>query len=266
MRTSYTQFLTALRQGLHFLVTNATALGTVNTSGARAALDTLTASIATLAEVQDTHRIQVSGERTHELRLAEELRRKYLRPIVSIAKAQLADVPQLSNVTLPKGGGNTMALVSQARGMGDAVKPYAQVFVASGMAPDFLDQLRSATDQVVQAVESKGEHRTGRTKATDAIDKVVKQARHAVGVLDALVRAELDPSDPILTEWKSALRVIQRPAATKAPVSTPTPVSAPTPTTPTHVPAGPVTAPASTSNPASVAPAPTEVSPHTDAA
>ena len=290
MNTRYTQFLTALRQALHYLTTNATALGTVPTSGARAALETLTTSIATLAEAQDTHRIQVSGERTNELRLAETLRRKHLRPIVRIARAMLADVPQLSNVSLPPGKGNTTALVSRARGMGDAVQPYAEVFVDSGLAPDFLDRLRTATEQLVQAIESKGEHRTARTRATDAIDKVVKKARHAVGVLDALIRAELDPSDPSLTEWKSALRVIQRPAAIKAPVPTPVPEPVPVPREdgrlvlsdggsgtefgtpgqvereePAHQ-AAPVNASSSTSNPARETPAPKEVAPQTDAA
>lgn len=203
------QFLAALRQAQHFLDVNASTLGTVNTTGARKTLDATIDTIAGLAERQDSHRIQVTGERTNELRLAEALRRRYVRPIVEIAKQKLPEVAQLSNVTLPPANSNSTVLVSRALGIADAAQPHAQLFIDAGLPVDFVDRLRAAAGRVVAAIAGKGEHRSRRVGATDGLAKEVRAARRAVKVLDAFVRAELGRTEPLVSEWRNAVRVIR---------------------------------------------------------
>jgi hypothetical protein len=243
MQVKHMQFLTALRQAQKFLDANIAALGTINSTGARRSLDSMVDQIASLSETQDAHRIQVTSERTNELRLAAGLRRKFLKPIVKIARAKLSDVAQLSNIALPPGNSNTAMLVSRALAIAESVQPWAQVFTDAGLAADFLDRLRAAAAEVLASVSGKGEHRTKRIKSTDSITKEVSQARHAVGILDALVRAELGPSDPLVREWRSAVRVI----GGGAPQPAAQPVAPVVPTTP-GTPAAPA-APAAAGSP-----------------
>jgi hypothetical protein len=241
MRTSYTQFLTALRNAQHFLSENDAALGTINQSGARAALDQVTTTIASLAAAQGSHQMNFGGSHSTELRLARILRRRYLAPVVRIARAKLPDVPKFANLSLPPSSGNTTALATFTESLLATADPYTAVFVSAGLPADFAARARTASEQMLAAGSGKGAHRTNRVKATDAIDKQVREARRVVAMLDSLVVAQLDEEDPILRAWREARRIIQGgsvPAAAAVPAA-----SAPVP-------------PAVNSNQATEAPAP----------
>jgi len=231
------QFLAALRQAQNFLTANDATLGSINATGARKTLDEMIDKLSALSEAQDSHRIQVTGARTNELALAVDLRRKHMRPIYEIARAKLPDVAKLSNVKLPPANGNSTALAARARAMGDAVKEYAGTFIAAGLPADFLTQLDDAATAVEKAVVGKGEHRSQRRGATVGIVNEVRAARKAVRVLDALVKANLNLGEPLVSEWRNAVQVVRggRPAsqdpATKPPTVPPTaPATAPAPT------------------------------------
>ena len=79
MQTSHMQVLAALRQAQHFLDANQASLGGINATGARKTLDETIDKISSLAEIQDSHRILVTGQRANEFRLSAELRRLILR-------------------------------------------------------------------------------------------------------------------------------------------------------------------------------------------
>lgn len=250
MKVRDMQFLAALRQAQNFLVANDASLGGVNATGARKTLDEMIDKLAALAEAQDSHRIQVTGERTNELALTAELRRKHIRPIYEIARAKLPEVAKLSNVKLPLANGNSTAIAARAKAMGDAVKGYAETFIAAGLPVDFLAQLDAAATAVEKAVVGKGEHRSRRRGATVGIGDEVRAARKAVRVLDALVKANLNLKQPLVSEWRNAVQVVRggRPGTLGQPA---TPGATPPTTAPGNAPAN---APATAS-----APAPTEV-------
>jgi hypothetical protein len=268
MQLRFTQMLAALRQALHFLDANYTALGNVNASGARRDLDAVTNRLDALATEQVAHRIQGKGELLSEGRLGRAMRRKHLKPIVKAARRKLPNVAQLEAVVLPPLRSNSTDLVTRARAMADAVTPYKDGLHEAGLDADFLEQLHAAADQLTQTIALKGEHRAGRIGATDAIFKEVRAAREAVNLVDARVQGALDEEDPLITEWKAACRTIRR-AAVKAlepqPVGgTPvggTPAPAPAGGTPASgTPAGGTPSPVSASG-APQAPAPEKPKP-----
>lgn len=212
MEARYTQLLTALRQAQKFLDGNDATLGSVNATGARKSFDAITARIAEMGESQGTHRMQTAGERRRELKLAEQLRRKHMRPVVRIARARLASTPELAELVLPTIKTSSAALAQDAKSMRDLVEPKKQLFIDAGLAPDFLDQLTTAADAVVEAIASKGSSRGSRMKATDTIAKETANANRELQILDSMVRAHLELEEPLITEWRDACRVIRRAA------------------------------------------------------
>jgi hypothetical protein len=232
------QFLAALRTARQFLDAKSAALGTINTSGALKTLDTAIYTIAALAETQERHRILVTGQLNDERRLSEKFRRKHLRPIAEIAQAKLPDeVDLLSNLKVPRHTSNSTTLVARGNAMGDAVAPFTQTFLDAGLPTDFVAQLKAAAEQLAKAVSNKGNLRSGRRGATDGITKEVRKARKAVRVIDAMVKAQLQANEPLVTEWRDAVRVIRGGSARLKQVPSPAPVTAQPATQSEEVPA-----------------------------
>jgi hypothetical protein len=236
MQARYTQLLTALRQAQKFLDGNDATLAPVNATGARKSFDAIATKIAEMGESQGTHRMQTTGERRRELKLAEQLRRKHLRPIVRIARARLATSPELAELALPPFKTPSAALARNAKSMRDLVEPKKQLFIDAGLAPDFLDQLTTAADAVVEAIGSKGSSRGSRMKATDTIAKETVNANRELQILDSMVRAHLELEEPLITEWRDACRVIRRASrGVKQPSGVATASATPAPAEPTEV-------------------------------
>jgi len=204
----FTQFLTALRQAQGFLDANTAALGTINSSGAREALNESVTRLDALAAEQTAWRIKGRGELQHEKRLSRSLRRQQMRPIAKIARAQLPELAQVEAVRMPPQRSNNTDLVARARAMAQAVEPYAATFRQTGLSPDFIERLQAATEALITSIYTKGTFRTNRVGATDAIEKEVQRARLTVHSLDGMVQAQLHERDNLLTKWLSAIQVI----------------------------------------------------------
>ena len=92
------------------------------------------------------------------------------------------------------------------------VEPKKELFIDAGLAPDFLEQLTTAADAVVQAIGSKESSRGNRINVTDTIAKETRNAARELNILDSMVRAHLELGEPLITEWRDACRVIVRAA------------------------------------------------------
>src|ERR1044072_1389862 len=84
-----------------FLDANAAALGPVNTSGARKALDDAIAALDDHAVAQGAHTLRSAGETNKQRTLRLALRKQYLRPIAKVAAASLGNVPEISTLRMP---------------------------------------------------------------------------------------------------------------------------------------------------------------------
>jgi hypothetical protein len=186
--------LAGRRQAQRFLDANNSILGDLNAEGGRKDFDAVTTRLATLAQEQEAHRINASGQLSNERRLARELRRNHMRPIVQIARWKVPAAAQLSAVTLSLIRSNNTEMANRARAMGAAVEPFRQLLHEGGLPADFIEQLYAAAGALEDAVSQKKGHQVGRVGTTDNIEGEVTDARLQVNVLDSLGRQADKPA------------------------------------------------------------------------
>jgi hypothetical protein len=137
-------------------------------------------------------------------------------------------VDLLSHMKVPRHTTNSTALAARGNAMADAVAPFTQTFLDAGLSADFVAQLKAAAGELAKAVSTKGTLRAGGIGATDGIRQAVRTARKAIRVLDAMVKAQLKAQEPLVTEWRDAVRVIRGGTARLALVPSAPPPSQPT--------------------------------------
>ena len=234
MNTTQGNMLLSLENAQAFLSENAAALGGVVTTGARAMLDDSLVELSNHASVQNgqTRAGKSAIARRQALRTA--LIRDHMTPIAKIARLELAGTPELVSLSLPKGQPTVEQLAALANGMAQAAAPYADVFIRAGMTPDFIQALRTASDDMVQALkdrtQSKGKVRT----ATSALRNKLSRARKVVHVLDAMVKSALVGNQDLLAGWTLVKRIptpgngaVAATAVAPAAVAAPIPVAVP---------------------------------------
>jgi hypothetical protein len=221
----------------HFLDDNAAALGPVNNSGARKALDDAIAAFTDRSVAQGEHRIGSTGETSKQRSLSVALRKQYLRPIAKVAAARLSDVPEFSSLRMPKGNIEGQYLVDAAKSMANAATTYVDTFTAAGLKPDFLDALRAMVQQLETSLGGRTEHGLKRRSSTIALGSEANNGRKALNLLDAAIQQQIPDNAQLLAEWKSAMRIPKKPVNAGASQS-----SIATPVAPAPVPAAPAVA------------------------
>ena len=232
MKTVQGNMLLSLENAQAFLSENAAALGHVATTGARTMLDDSLVELSEHASVQNGQTRAGAGAiaRRHALRAA--LLRDHMTPLAKIARLELTGTPELVSLSLPKDRPTVERLAALANGMAHAAEPYADVFIRAGMAPDFLQALRTASDDMVQALKDRAQSKGKVRTATSALRNKLSRARKVVHVLDAMVKSSLVGNQDLLAGWKLVKR-IPRPGngAAAAPAVSPS-VAAPAPVAP----------------------------------
>jgi hypothetical protein len=99
----------------------------------------------------------------------------------------------------------------KARSAARILRRHAQVFIETGLQPDFLSRLRAGAEQLKAAVVAKGAHRTAGVRTTRAIGQAMTQARRRVNVADAFVREAVEPDSPLLAEWWTLCQRFRKP-------------------------------------------------------
>ena len=89
MQTKHTAVLNTLQRVQRFMDTNAEALGTLNTSGYRHILDEVADALSGHAVSQAASKRVGSGETAKQRVLRNALKLNHMRPIASVAAAQL---------------------------------------------------------------------------------------------------------------------------------------------------------------------------------
>jgi hypothetical protein len=160
-----------------------------------------------------------------------------MRPIATVAAAQLRQVPDFLALKMPPKLSTSRALVAWAGAMGKAAAAYDKTFVDAGLSPDFLAQMQTAADTLNATLTSRGATRAAQRGASAGLDAEATRGRQAVKVLDALVEPLIAGDISLLAQWKTAKRVTGRStpvaatsidaAATGLASTTSTPPSAP---------------------------------------
>jgi uncharacterized protein with FMN-binding domain len=202
--------LSTLQNVQEFMTTNASALGSLNTSGSRRALDALEGDLSSHAASQTRSGSGRKAAIARQRVLKSALLVKYLRPISAIAEAQLAQSPDFIEMKLPSRIKATPQLLATAAAMAGAASPYAATFIDAGMSTDFIAELEAAAEALKAGATIKGSVSASQLGATGALKATTKQARKVVRQLDALIQPRLASNIALLTKWKATKRFVGR--------------------------------------------------------
>lgn len=206
MQSRTSMVLSTLHAVQDFMTTHASELGNLNTSGSRQDLDDIEAALSDYARAQAKSKNGGSAAGTRTRVAKNTLLVKYLRPIAAIAQAKLSQSPDYAEFKLPKSTRSVPALVAAAEAMGETAAKYADTFTVAGMAPTFIADLQTATNDVVAAENSKGANKASRLGASSALQLNTQQAHRIVKQLDALIEPQLASDPALLVQWKATKR------------------------------------------------------------
>jgi hypothetical protein len=176
-----------------------------------------------------------------------------MRPIASVAAAQLRNVPEFVSLRMPPANSRARTLIDWAASMAKAADPYSQTFVGAGLPADFLTQLKAAADAVAATIVNRDSTRAVQRGATAGLNAEAARGRSAVKVLDSLVEPLIAGDISLLSQWNAAKKF-----GGKTPVVTDTSVDAAAkgPETPLRTPDAPLS---TTDSPSPAAAPPTPV-------
>ena len=200
---------------------------------------------ALVAQVTDHSTAQLMGrqltraESQRVKSLMSKLRVYHMKPIVTIARAEIDQQPGITEAfQLPHGSVGAVKLLAAAKAMRESAQLYQPVFVGAGRPADFLDRLTAAMTAVESALGGHARNVGTRVGANVGLTRGLSRARNALELLDPIVREAYEGNQVVLAKWKAAkrLRGVPAPAGTAEPeAAAPTPDIGPsTPvTTPT---------------------------------
>jgi hypothetical protein len=249
--------LNTLTRVQRFLEINGSALGDINQSGYRKILDDVIDKLSGHAADQTTTKRTAAAETAKERVLRNALKLNHMRPIATVASAQLRQVPDFAALRMPPKTSTSRALISWAAAMKSAAGEYADAFVGAGLAADFLDQLQSSADALGNSLTSRTSNGAAQRGATIGLDAEATRGRQAVKVLDSLVEPLIQGNLALLGQWAAAKRFSGK---VSAPTSTSIDAAARGPTTSAAPASGDAPPPGSPPMP-QVNPAPSEPAP-----
>jgi hypothetical protein len=175
---------------------------------------------------------------------AKTLRSTYLRPLRKVAQIILKSNAGVnlspgfpSLIHLPETH-NDQALVAAANAVVQNITPYKDLFIAKGMPATFLDQFTAAVNTLVQSAESQRSAKTSQVSATADIDRLLKEIRDTIHLLDINVvrecKADKENGPAADAAWVSAKRIRRATTPTPSSTATPKPTTtvSPTPASP----------------------------------
>lgn len=199
--------LMSLRSTRQFIQANRDRLPSVYASGAWKRLNDIIAQFEEHVATQAANRYLGQGETQRSYALRAALQRDHMAPLARVAASVLTESPELEPFRLPRNTLAAVRLCAYARGMAKAAAPYKAMFIAAGLAEDFLEQLAGAADAVVDSLNRRKHLSATRAGATEGIVRLSSQARKVVHVLDAMVRSALHADEPLLSAWRMSQRV-----------------------------------------------------------
>jgi hypothetical protein len=171
-----------------------------------------------------------------------------MEPIALIARKNLRSTPEFAALQMPKPRVRGEAFLASATAMADAAAIHKDTFIAHGMPPAFLDDLKTAIAKLASSITDREQNYNRRLSATKGLDAQEKQGRLVLGVLDKLLQPALVDNDALRRGWEGARQIRRRSGPTAAtPDATPTAgagasPATPAPTTPTTPTTPPVAA------------------------
>jgi hypothetical protein len=255
MKGSQQARLTTLHRIQGFLDAHADALGPVNQSTSRGALDQAVTTLEQAAATQGQAQTAATSRTKWKDALRQELRLQHMQPIAAIAKKKLGTTPLIVDLRLPRANIKDAALVTAGTAMANAAGQYTQTFLDQQLPKDFIAQLQASVAALQQAIVARDLEVAQVKQATQGVVDELVLATTDVHVLNALVVKQLKGRTDLLAAWRQTKRVKAKPGVPTGTTKPPAVPPAPAPTPPTTPPA--VTPPVAP--PVAPAPAPVPV-------
>jgi len=197
----------------------------------RAALSDLTSyveALATLVERLEQHAGEQDG-RARSARaatdtkreLARALRQEYLRPIAHVARHLFDHDANLRNTFALPRTRDGEGLLQAANAIAERAGEHRAQFIASGLAPDFVERLRDAIAALRTTIVARGLDLGRRSAATAGLLQDLARGRRMIRLLDLMIAPRLANQRDELAEWRSVTRFVRRRSAEGAAVEQP---------------------------------------------
>ena len=206
MKAFHAATLNTLTRVQRFLDLNGSSLGDINASGYRKILDDVVDKLGVHAADQTTTKRTAAAEAAKERVLRNALKLNHMRPIATVASAQLRQVPDFAALKMPPKNATSRTLITYAAAMKTAAGEYADAFVGAGLPADFLDELQGAADALSNSLTSRTSNGAAQRGATVGLDAEATRGRQAVKVLDSLVEPLIQGNLALLAQWTAAKR------------------------------------------------------------
>lgn len=195
--------LAALRNVQQFLADHADELPRVAQTGASRRLDSLLDELSCLVTEQAAATLLARAATRRLQILRRRLFEEHLTPITRIARAELADHPEMIAFRMPRPSLPVVLLATNALGMARVAAPQAAIFVAAGLPDDFLDRLKEAVDDLVEANLARASWRGRVSGATAGITTRLADGRRTVAMLDSFVRLATRDRQQLRARWQT---------------------------------------------------------------
>ena len=164
------------------------------------------------------------GESRRQRQLMRRIRDRQMRPIVTIARAQIepdSDVRLPAALRMPEVRLGVTLLLQACDGMMEAAVLFEAALIEQGLPSDFLARFREARDELDRTQSRRAELTTSHVGARVGLAVELRRGRRAVDRLDAVVRVAFEGDEVVFAAWRSAKRVRHLPGArsTQEPVA-----------------------------------------------
>ncbi len=232
MQSYQSNLIEALDRVDEFLSQNTAVLETTLAATARRKFTALRERMVTHMKSQDGTKRVAHSQVNAKSEVRDRLIDDHMRPLVLVARVELAVRPTPPAFLLPSRKGRYATIIAAGYGMAQAAEPYREAFAAAGLNADFIERLVEATDALRDSVAAKSEVTARRVEATAGLRKDGRSARRYLWVVDSLVRRAIRTEGALLSKWEHVSRVAAVAAA--AAESAGTPVSTPPVVTPSE--------------------------------
>jgi hypothetical protein len=214
------------RRVVGFLDNEAADIGTAVTPPLRAKLDDAIEQLATAGIAQASAESNGMTETLNQSALRKALYDDGLGHMSRVARSAIELKDKTAVLAVPAVAARGVGFVGKVTAAVDAAAQYEAVFVANGLAPDFIAQLRAGIARVVASQEAQQKYIATRVTATGAIETADKAVRDTIGFVDAALRPVLKKNQTLATGWKSA-KLIRATVVNPNPTGSPLPLQAP---------------------------------------
>ena len=145
----------------------------------------------------------------------DALLRDHMAPIVRIARLSAPVVPELQPIKMPRGAPGLQKLLAHADGMAVIAQQHHELFVAAGLRPTFVDDLRSAVEDIRTTLADRTNRYGDQAGARKGLASGLVLGNKYKAVLDSLVRSEAHGNAELLADWNIIKRVPHAPGRRK---------------------------------------------------